>query len=125
MSHAPIRFEPITREQIRDYAEASGDHNRIHLEDLFAKEAGLPGVIAHGMLSMGLGGRALFEWGFDLGTVKSYQAKFKDMVFPGDQLTATITRLSPDRLQVDFVITNQNAAEVMTASASWTASVPR
>ena len=40
----------FTREQIAAYAEASGDHNPIHLDEEFAKSVGLPGVIAHGML---------------------------------------------------------------------------
>ena len=44
----------FTKEQIAAYAEASGDHNPIHLDDDFARSVGLPGLIAHGMLQMGL-----------------------------------------------------------------------
>ena len=42
----------VTREQIDEYAEASGDRNPIHLDEDFARSVGLPGVIAHGMLAM-------------------------------------------------------------------------
>ena len=51
VSERPVTF---TREQIAEYAEASGDHNPIHLDEEFARTVGLPGVIAHGMLQMGL-----------------------------------------------------------------------
>jgi len=44
----------ITRADLRDYAEASGDHNPIHLDPQAAKDANLPDTIAHGMLVMGL-----------------------------------------------------------------------
>src|SRR5258708_39652776 len=51
MSERAVTF---TKAQIAAYAEASGDHNPIHLDDDFAQKVGLPGVIAHGMLQMGL-----------------------------------------------------------------------
>src|SRR5256885_17074057 len=44
----------FSREQIAAYAEASGDMNPIHLDDDVARSAGLPSVIAHGMLQMGI-----------------------------------------------------------------------
>ena len=50
------RTVTFTKEQIAAYAEASGDRNPIHLDDDFARSVGLPGVIAHGMLQMGIAG---------------------------------------------------------------------
>ncbi|MGH8881642.1 MAG: MaoC/PaaZ C-terminal domain-containing protein, partial [Stackebrandtia sp.] len=44
----------VTRDDLAAYAQASGDHNPIHLDDAAAQAAGLPGVIAHGMYTMGL-----------------------------------------------------------------------
>ena len=44
---------PLSRASLVDYAAASGDHNPIHWNERFAREVGLDGVIAHGMLSMG------------------------------------------------------------------------
>ena len=52
----------ITRADLIAYAEASGDHNPIHQDEAVATSVGLPGVIAHGMLTLGLVGRAVDEW---------------------------------------------------------------
>jgi acyl dehydratase len=79
-------FPPITRSQLTGYADASGDHNPIHTMDEAAEEVGLPGVIAHGMLTaatMGL----LFSPYLEHGYVKELQARFSGMVYPGDELT--------------------------------------
>lgn len=120
MSAAPLnifKFEPITREQIRDYCEASGDFNRIHTDDAFAKEAGLPSVIAHGMLSMGLAARALHEWNIDIESLKTFDAKFKDKVLPGDLLIAEL--LTQDSNSLAARIVNQTSTEVITVTAKW------
>ena len=77
---------PITRSQLVQYAEASGDHNPIHTTDEAAEEAGLPGVIAHGMLTaatMGLPFSPYLKHGY----VKELQTRFSGMVRPGDELT--------------------------------------
>jgi acyl dehydratase len=71
------------REQIAAYAEASGDHNPIHLDDEFARSVGLPGVIAHGMLQMGLLARAAGEHG----RLRRLSCRFSGMVQPGDTVT--------------------------------------
>jgi acyl dehydratase len=52
----------VTREALRRYAEASGDHNPIHQDDAVARSVGLPGVIAHGMFTMALAARAVADW---------------------------------------------------------------
>ena len=53
---------PVTRFSLALYAGASGDHNPIHIDSDFAKEAGMPDVFAHGMLSMAYLGRMLTNW---------------------------------------------------------------
>src|SRR5699024_814527 len=58
------------------YAGASLDFNPIHYNDRIATEAGLPGVIAHGMLTMGLAGAALTDWLTDPGDLLSYGVRF-------------------------------------------------
>src|SRR5665213_232373 len=93
-------FEPLTREQIKDYCQASGDWNKIHWDETFAKESGLPSVIAHGMLSMGLAARAFTELGFPSDSLKSFDAKFKDKALPGDVLTAEITEENSNTLKI-------------------------
>ena len=59
-------FEPrtfaITRADLVAYAEAAGDPNPIHQDEDVARSVGLPGVIAHGMYTLGLVGRAVEEW---------------------------------------------------------------
>ena len=77
---------PITRSQLAKYAEASGDHNPIHTTDEAAEEAGLPGVIAHGMLTAAMMG-LLFSPYLEHGYVKELRARFSGMVYPGDELT--------------------------------------
>jgi acyl dehydratase len=71
------------REQIAAYAEASGDHNPIHLDDEFARSVGLPGVIAHGMLQMGLLARVAGE----PRRLRRLSCRFSGMVQPGDTVT--------------------------------------
>jgi len=76
---------PVDRTRLAQYAQASGDSNPIHLSDAAAEEAGLPGIIAHGMLtvaSMGL----LFSPYLEHGYVKTFRSRFSGMVFLGDVL---------------------------------------
>jgi len=54
-------FGPIAREDLRRYAEASGDLNPLHLDPEFARQAGFDDVIVHGMLGMALLGRLITE----------------------------------------------------------------
>ena len=58
----PGRTLEITREDLRRYAEASGDHNPIHLSEDAARSLGLPGVVAHGMLTSALAIGVVAEW---------------------------------------------------------------
>ncbi|MEA2683296.1 MAG: hypothetical protein QOK05_1624 [Chloroflexota bacterium] len=73
-----------TREQIKAYADASGDQNPIHQDDDVALSVGLPGVIAHGMLNYGLLSRAVTDWLGDPGRLRRLTVRFSNMVQPGD-----------------------------------------
>lgn len=66
----------VSRTDLVRYAGASGDFNPIHWNDRVAESVGLPGVIAHGMLTMALGGRVVTNWLGDPGAVLSYQVRF-------------------------------------------------
>ena len=68
-----VRF---TRERLVRYAGASTDFNPIHYSEHFAHQAGLPGVIAHGMLTMGTALRVVTNWVGDPSRVISYAARF-------------------------------------------------
>jgi acyl dehydratase len=67
---------PLTRESLVRYAGASGDFNAIHYRDDVAAEVGLPGVLAHGMLTMGLAVQPVVEWLGDPVRVLDYQVRF-------------------------------------------------
>ncbi len=75
----------VTRGDLVRYAGASGDHNPIHWSDRVATGAGLPGVIAHGMLTMALAGRVVTNWTGDPSSVRSYGTRFtRPVVVPDD-----------------------------------------
>ena len=77
-----VRF---TRADLVRYAGASGDFNPIHYSEHFAAEVGLPGVIAHGMLTMGAALRVVTQWLGDPARVRSYFVRFtKPVVVPDD-----------------------------------------
>ncbi|MEU6699010.1 MaoC/PaaZ C-terminal domain-containing protein [Pseudonocardia sp. NPDC046786] len=81
----------LTRGDLVRYAGASGDLNPIHWSDRVATVAGLPGVIAHGMLSMALAGRVLTAWTGDPAAVRSYGTRFtRPVVVPDDDEGATV-----------------------------------
>ena len=66
----------VDRARLVRYAGASGDFNPIHWNEPFALEVGLPGVIAHGMLTMGLAAAALTDWLDDATDLLSYGVRF-------------------------------------------------
>jgi acyl dehydratase len=75
----------ITRADLVRYAGASGDFNPIHWSDRTAAEAGLPGVIAHGMLTMALANRLVTTWAGDPGAVVQCAVRFtRPVVVPDD-----------------------------------------
>ncbi len=82
----------MTRADLVRYAGASGDFNPIHWSDRTAREVGLPGVIAHGMYTMALAGRALDVWAGDPGAVLEFGVRFtKPIPVPDDDEGAEVT----------------------------------
>jgi len=87
----PEQVYRVTRADLVRYAGASGDFNPIHWNERVATAVGLPGVIAHGMYTMGLGGRFVSEWAGDPGAVAEYGVRFTSMVpVPDDDAGATV-----------------------------------
>lgn len=82
---AEFRSEAITREMLAQYAEASGDLNPLHLDPAFARKAGFPDVIAHGMLGMALLGRML-TGRFAAERLCNFNARFSGVVPLGETL---------------------------------------
>lgn len=79
----PSRTRTFTRVDLARYAGASGDFNPIHYNDAAAAALGLPGVIAHGMLTMGTALRVVTDWCGDPARVLGYYVRFtKPVVVP-------------------------------------------
>lgn len=66
----------LSRASLVRYAGASGDFNPIHWNERFAQSVGLPGVIAHGMLTMGTAVQLVSDWVGDPGAIVDYQTRF-------------------------------------------------
>ncbi|MFE5077773.1 MaoC family dehydratase [Streptomyces halstedii] len=87
----PARTFPVTRAALVQYAGASGDFNPIHWNERFAREVGLPDVIAHGMFTMAEAIRVVTDWVGDPGAVVEYGVRFtKPVVVPDDDKGATV-----------------------------------
>ncbi|GAA2675683.1 MaoC family dehydratase [Streptomyces lunalinharesii] len=87
----PAQDFPVTRATLVQYAGASGDFNPIHWNEKFAKEVGLPDVIAHGMFTMAVAVRVVTDWVGDPGAVAEYGVRFtKPVVVPNDEDGALI-----------------------------------
>jgi acyl dehydratase len=84
----------VDRAGLVRYAGASGDLNPIHWNERFAVEVGLPGVIAHGMLTMALGGRLVTSWAGDPGAVVEYGVLFTHPVVVPDDGTGAVVELT-------------------------------
>lgn len=80
----------LDRSDLIRYAGAGGDFNPIHWNERVATAAGLPNVIAHGMLTMGLGTRLVSDWLGDPGAITGYRARFTQPVAVPDPDGASI-----------------------------------
>lgn len=86
----PPRIVRLTRGDLVNYAGVSGDANPIHWSDEVVKLVGLDNVVAHGMLTMGLGGGFVTSWLGDPGAVKEYNVRFTSPVYVGSEEPAEV-----------------------------------
>ncbi|WP_217205708.1 MaoC family dehydratase [Streptomyces sp. AC550_RSS872] len=108
----PAQNFPVTRATLVQYAGASGDFNPIHWNEKFAKEVGLPDVIAHGMFTMAEAIRVVTDWTGDPAAVVEYGVRFtKPVVVPNDDQGATIevsgkvaAKLDDNKVRVDLLV---------------------
>ena len=102
---------PLTRDSLVRYAGASGDFNPIHYRDDVAHSVGLPGVLAHGMLTMGLAVQPVVDWLGDPGKVLDYQVKFTRPVIVDPATGAVVTvvakvgAIEDAALRIDLTVT--------------------
>jgi acyl dehydratase len=104
----------VTRADLVRYAGASGDFNPIHWNERVATEVGLPGVIAHGMFTMALAGRAVTAWAGNPGALEEYHVRFgRPVQVPDDEAGGEVTVrgtvgavLDDGRFRVDLTVTS-------------------
>jgi acyl dehydratase len=110
----PAQTFPVSRAALVRYAGASGDFNPIHWNEAFAKQVGLPDVIAHGMFTMAEAIRVVTDWTVDPAAVVEYSVRFtKPVVVPNDETGASIevsakvaAKLEDRRVRVDLTATS-------------------
>lgn len=109
-----ISLEPVSRLDLIKYAGASGDYNPIHTIDEEAAKAGLPGVIAHGMWTMGNLAK-LFTPYYEEGYIQDYSIRFRNMVFLNDVITlkAKLNEQTEQTLTFKVAAVNQAGKEVI------------
>ena len=112
----------IQQIQLTRYAGASGDFNPIHQDDEFAKAAGMGGVFAHGMLSMGFVAQAVTDWA-GAGRVRKLGVRFAALVRLKDTVTCRGRVLSTSQkdglnlVELEIWAENQKAEKVVTGKA--------
>jgi acyl dehydratase len=119
----PLVKGPLTKEWIRKYADASGDHNPIHLDEKTAISFGLPGIIAHGMLNMGFVAQHVANWAGLDGSLKRIKVRFGSIVKPGDTVTCK-GKIKDKKVEngkktvsLDLWAENQKGEQVITGEA--------
>lgn len=119
----PLSKGPIQQIQLTRYAGASGDFNPIHQDDEFARAAGMGGVFAHGMLSMGFVAQALTDWA-GAGTVRRLGVRFAGLVRLNDTVTCRgriLAKAAKDDvhlLELEVWADNQRGEKVVTGKAT-------
>jgi len=102
----------LTRDSLVRYAGASGDFNPIHYRDDFAIAVGLPGVLAHGMLTMALVGKYVSDFAGGSANVLEYSARFiKPVIVPAGEkvdltVTATVAEIADGKISLSLSATS-------------------
>ena len=121
----PLSLPPVTRGTLALYAEASGDPNPIHIDVAFARAAGMPDVLAHGMLLMAWLGRMLTNWAPQR-DLREFGVRFSAMTHVGERITCTgrvVDKKERDgeRLAKIEVKSTNDAGEIKVVGDAWIA----
>lgn len=92
----PTLSKTVTREDVKAYADASGDQNPLHQDDAVARALGFPGIIAHGMFTMAHMASCVTRWLGDAQAVSRLRAQFRAPVMMGETIVAGGTVRSVD-----------------------------
>jgi acyl dehydratase len=89
----------ITQDDVRAYADASGDQNPLHQDDEVARAAGFPGIIAHGMFTMAHLASCVVRWSGEAAALARLRVQFRSAVYMGDTMVAggRVRQLDPER----------------------------
>ncbi len=118
----PLTLPVINRTTLALYAGASGDHNEIHINQDFARKAGMPDVFAHGMLSAAYLGRMLTNW-IPQEQHRKLSVRFTGITHLGNQpsCTGTVTDLFEEkgerRARITIQCSNQFGEEKLVGEA--------
>ena len=113
----------LTRDALVRYAGASGDFNPIHYRDDVAAAVGLPGVLAHGMLTMGLAVGTLESWIGDTGRILEYGVRFTKPVVVDPETGADVTvvakvgAVDDESARIDLTVSFEGATVLVKAQA--------
>jgi acyl dehydratase len=120
----PSQTFRVTRADLVRYAGASGDFNPIHWSERTAAAVGLPGVIAHGMLTMALAGRAVTTWAGAADAVLDFSVRFSRPVpVPDDdagtelEISAVVRAVEQGRAELALTATCQGQKVLSQARA--------
>lgn len=107
----------ITRQGIAKYAGASGDFNRLHVDEEFARAAGYDSVFAMGMYTAGIAGTMINQW-LGVEHVELFEIRFENTVYPGDRITYTaeVTEEDGEHVSATFSAANQEDEVVLTGT---------
>lgn len=119
----PTATYELSRADLLAYADASGDQNPIHRDEATARAVGLPDVIAHGMLTMGLAGTVVADWAGDPTRVVSYATKFTaPVVVPAQggavvEVTGAVTSVDEQARTAEVALTVTSAGSAVLGRA--------
>jgi acyl dehydratase len=117
-----LSFGPISRTLLALYACASEDHDPVHIDSDFAKEAGFPDVIAHGMLSFGVLSRMVTQWS-GVEALREFRARFvsvtnvHDLVTCRGEVSERMEEGRERRARIQLVVTAQDGRQTLTGEA--------
>jgi acyl dehydratase len=88
LKELPTLSRVVTRADVKAYADAGGDQNPLHQDEEVAQAAGFPGILAHGMFTMGHLATCISRWGGGPARIRRLTAQFRAPVFMGEEIVA-------------------------------------
>jgi acyl dehydratase len=100
----PVLSKVVKREDVKAYADASGDQNPLHQDDSFAQSVGFPGIIAHGMFTMAHLSTCVTNWLGDPEALRRIKVQFRAVVFMNETIEAggTIATVDPETKRAEL-----------------------